>query len=127
MQGTENERYNEWLLKHDDAFATNYYKGTTVLSVPMSTTQCCPCCDKFLIANHGVKAVKVKLDDLLRSAEGCNICGLVLRSSLDTVSEDGCIDLYRTWESLRAGSGGRRLLRFSADPGSSPAVLDDHC
>ncbi|KAF3010878.1 hypothetical protein E8E13_009547 [Curvularia kusanoi] len=26
--GTENERYNEWVLKHDEAFASNYYGAT---------------------------------------------------------------------------------------------------
>lgn len=78
--------------------------------------RCCPCCNDILGNEHADNTFDVKLDDILTAAETCQICNLHVRTLLDDASSEGVVKLVRTPNALRAGCGGRRLVRFCSDP-----------
>jgi hypothetical protein len=106
--------YNSWYLSHDDTFA-NRFCADSPSPLQAVATRPCSCCKNILAENHLDKAFGLKLADILASAEQCGICNLLVRAFLDDVRDDGIINLFRTNAALRAGTGGRRLVRFSTD------------
>ncbi|KAH6625898.1 heterokaryon incompatibility protein-domain-containing protein [Boeremia exigua] len=111
------DHYNDWRLQYDDDFAKTYY--STIWTHPhlrTYATWCCYCCQRILLEEHYGEPAVIPLTDLIDSAQRCQICSLLLRSSIDHVSEDGNIRLLRNHAGIRADFYGPRLVRFSADP-----------
>jgi hypothetical protein len=112
----QNERYNDWRLKNDDRFAMAYCTSVPAhLSTP--GIRCCNICKGILLKVHGDDPVILRLTDFIEYAKRCSVCQLILRASVETVNEQGNIQLLCSDSGLRAELGGRRLLRFSASPG----------
>jgi hypothetical protein len=77
------ERYDDWHLKFDDAFATAYLASVAARVVPRGINSCCSCCRGIFTKSHGVDA-----------AERCGICHLIVRVSVDALDVEGNISLF---------------------------------
>lgn len=115
-----NERYNNWQIKHEKSFA----RDTPVFRRSTDSVPYCAVCSNILVSNNEGLTVATRLGEFVAAAEHCKVCNLMLRWSVEFADEDGYVRLLRTPEALRAGPGGRRLLRLSTEPGrSSPRSL----
>lgn len=115
-----NERYNNWQIKHEESFA----RDIPVFRRSTDSVPYCAVCLNILVSNNEGLTIATRLGEFVTSAEHCKICNLILRSSVEFADEDGYVRLLRTPGALRAGPGGRRLLRLSTEPGrSSPRFL----
>ncbi|KAJ8111996.1 hypothetical protein OPT61_g5530 [Boeremia exigua] len=114
------DHYNDWRLQYDDAFAKMYYTGIwTHPNLSTTVTMLCYCCERILLADHCGEPVVILLTDLIVSAERCQVCSLLLRCSIDHISEDGNLRFLRNHAGIRADFYGPRLVRFSTDPNLS--------
>lgn len=107
--------YNNWYLSYDNTFVKEYCQALPLPSQTLAV-RCCPCCKDILGDAHADDTVDVKLDDILTAAETCQICNLLVRALVDDASSGGIVKLVRTPNALRAGYGGRRLVKFCVDP-----------
>ncbi|UPX11427.1 uncharacterized protein EKO05_0002033 [Ascochyta rabiei] len=113
LVASPNKLYNAWHIDNDDLFAQTYCTESPS-TARGSEVQMCTCCKRFLSEKLIDRSVDVEIASLLASAESCQVCNLLIRVSLDDMTDDGSIKFFRTRTGLNTSSSGKRLVRISA-------------